>query len=909
MTHRMQWRIALAAGLLGVGGVVHAQGAATAAAIRLKQVRAVRIDSHLGVRIDGKLNDAAWERGVWVSEFTQREPVEGAAPSQRTEVAFLYNDEALYVGARMFSDSATEVRALVTRRDQESTSEQLVVSLDTHHDRRTAYSFAVTAAGVRLDYFHPSDRESKRDYFFEPVWTAKTAIDAHGWTAELRIPFSQLRFNRCEAPRTPVVLASAGAAVAIAGPDHSDGALAGHCLWGVNLTRRIPARNEEDYLVLVRRTETGWASRFAELVGIDNPRPSRRIEVVPYVASEVTLLGQPDLSNPFVRRNDFGGRTGADLKAGLGPSLTLDATINPDFAQVEADPAEVNLTEFETVFPERRPFFVEGSQLLSGGGITYFHPRRIGQAPHRRAPGDYAERPTSTTILGAGKVTGRLPSGLSVGILSAVTARESARTFDQTEGTFGAAEVEPLTAFGVVRLQQEHRRSGSTVGFIATAVERDVAPGEPLGQLLSRRAYAGALDWNLRFHQGAYVLSGTAGGSAVAGDSLAVLRIQRASAHYFQRPDARRVRIDPSRTSLYGHHLSGTFEKLSGRWLWNATAYGRAPGLEINDAGRLSSADEWGLSGGVQFRQTKPSAHFHRWDVGVDYDQQWNYDGVEQVNYVSASYNVTGKNFWSGGLSLGLNAAVLSDNLTRGGPLMGRPRRWDSGIYIGSSPGRKTRWKASASYVGDEAGGQSGSLGVGLSVRPGTQWELSADPYYSHGIGSRQYYTSLTGGPVATYGVRYVFAFIERSELSTRLRLNYALKPDLTLEVYGEPFASSGRYYQFGELPAARSLHLRTYGADGTTLTRFGRDSMVVTDGASRFTLPFQDFNALSFRSNLVLRWEWRPGSTAYLVWQQNRSAERATGALVRPRDLGEALTARGDNVLAVKVSYWMPVR
>jgi hypothetical protein len=279
------------------------------------------------------------------------------------------------------------------------------------------------------------------------------------------------------------------------------------------------------------------------------------------------------------------------------------------------------------------------------------------------------------------------------------------------------------------------------------------------------------------------------------------------------------------------------------------------------------------------------------------------------VNYASVSHNVIWKSFWSGGLSLGLSAPVLSDNLTRGGPLMGRPRQWDAGLYLANNPGRKTRWKASGSYVGDEAGSQSGSLGVGLSVRPGTRWELSADPQYSHSIWARQFYTSLTNGPAATYGIRYVFAFIERSELSTRLRLNYALKPDLTLEAYSEPFASSGRYYQFGELPAARSFGVRTYGTDGTTLAQFGRDSIVVTDDAARFKLPFADFNAVSFRSNVVLRWEWRPGSTAYLVWQQNRAAGRASGDLVRPRDLGDALTALGDNVFAVKVSYWIPVR
>ncbi|HEX6535691.1 MAG TPA: DUF5916 domain-containing protein [Gemmatimonadaceae bacterium] len=892
MTRPVVARAALIAWALSLAGAARAQepgsaapGGSTqsdAAPARLgarARIEAVRLERS-AVRVDGKLDDAAWRGAAWVSDFVQREPDEGAPSTQRTEVAFLYDDDALYVGARMFSDAPDGVRALVTRRDQEGTSEQLVVSLDTYHDRRTAYSFGVTAAGVRLDYFHPSDAQSKRDYTFDPVWVAKVAVHRRGWTAELRIPFAQLRFNT-------------GSSM----------------VWGVNLSRLVPARHEEDYWMLVRRTQTGWASRFGELVGLEGIRRPRHVEVMPYASSEARLLGDVDPADPFVRRRDLIAHTGLDLKAALGSSLTLDATINPDFAQVEADPAEVNLTAFETVFPERRPFFVEGSQLLRTSGLTFFESRRIGQAPHRRPPGDYAERITSTTILGAAKVTGRTSSGLSIGILSAVTARENARIYTSSTRAFGEAPVEPLTGFGVVRLQQELGRSGSTVGLILTDVERDVSRAEPLGQLLARRAYAGALDWNLRLHGGDYSVGGMVGFSRVSGDSLALLRIQRSSAHYFQRPDAARARLDPSRTSLSGHYLSADVNKNAGRWLWSVSGYARSPGLELNDAGRMSTADDWGFAASLYYRHTRPGAHLHGWGIGAQGYREWNFDHVRQLDYVGLSGDLTWSNFSSANIALGTNARVLSDNLTRGGPLMGRPRDWNVALSLSSNPARKTRWTANASYDRDELGGWSASAGAGVSVRPGSRWELSADPQYSWGITSRQFVGALPDGPAATYGTRYLFAFLDRTEMSVRLRLAYALTPDLTLETYAEPFASSGHYDRLGELPAARSFGMREYGANGTTLTRFGTDSIVVTDGAARFAIPDADFNVLSFRSNVVLRWEWRAGSTAYLVWQQRRGSETTSGRPVRPGALWDALSADGDNFLAIKVSYWLGVR
>src|SRR5688572_2757922 len=516
-------------------------------------VEAVRITG-ASPRIDGKVDDQTWTNARWVSQFTQREPVEGGAPSVRTEVAFAYDNAALYVAARMQSPGGAPARALVTRRDREGSSEQIIVSLDTYRDRRTAYSFGVTAAGVRIDYYHGTDQQGNRDYSYDPVWEAESAIGSGGWTAEIRIPFTQLRFNR-------------GASQ----------------VWGVNLTRIIPALNEENYLVLVKRNENGWASRFAELRGIDGIGSSRRIELTPYIASSARLIDRPDRANPFVDKHSGEARAGTDIKIGLGPSLTFDATINPDFGQVEADPAEVNLSAFETLFPERRPFFVEGAQLLRSTSLSFFQSRRIGQPPRYRPPVDYVEPVLNTTILGAGKVTGRLPSGLSVGILGALTARERAQTFVATSDDFDDEVVEPLTSFGVVRLQQEFGANRSTIGVMMTNVHRDMEEGSTLAQLFTRNALTASVDWNLRFKKGEYLAFGSFGYSNVSGDTAAIIRVQRAPAHFYGRPDADYNKLDPSRRSLSGTFTSIGAAKQAGRFLWQANVYGESPGLEIND--------------------------------------------------------------------------------------------------------------------------------------------------------------------------------------------------------------------------------------------------------------------------------------------------------------------------------------
>ncbi len=850
-----------------------------------KNARAFRIEGP-APRIDGALDDASWVRAQPISDFVQKIPNEGAEPSVQTEVRLLYDDDALYVGARLRRSDPQAIRTSITRRDGESDAEVFTVSLDPYLDRRTAYSFSVSSGGVRGDWYLPQDSEdSGREAQYDPIWSARARVDADGWTAEMRIPFSQLRFN--------------------AGAEQT---------WGLQLTRNVSDKSERLQWVLIPAAAAGFASRFGRLEGISGIPPARRLELLPYVATDFTYRANVNPANPFDDR--MVGRAGGDLKMGLGPNLTLDATFNPDFGQVEADPAVVNLTAFETVFDERRPFFIEGNELLTGRGQsflgrpTWFYSRRIGAAPRGAASADFVKQPTNTTIASAAKVTGRLSSGLAVGALAAVTPREYALTYDSAADATGRVAVEPPSVVGVVRLQQDIGSQQSNLGLSLTQVHRSLDKRGGLDALLPGNALAGGVDWKLRYQEGMYEITGWLGGSRVAGDAAALARLQRTSAHYFQRPDQDHIGYDATRTSLSGFSASLRLDKNAGRFtLGGIQLSTRSPGFDINDAGQMRSGDDIDFNADIQLRDTKPHKLVRFFQFGTSTSSGWNYGGIRQYTRFAQNGQLIFHNFWRVIAGTVIELRSQSDDLTRGGPLMGTPKGYSLGASVSGRPNVPTTWNARTQYFSNEFGGWRWEMSTGITVRPAARWQASVDPSYTHSVDARQYVATRSGGSAATFGQRYIFSFIERSTLSARFRLNYALTPNFTVEGYAEPFAASGEFYDFAELAAARSRQMRVYGANGTGTTITSDSAgFTVRDGTQTFTLPALDFNRLSFRSNLVLRWEWLPGSTAFLIWQQSRQDLGAVAELSRPRDLWDATRAAGDNFFVVKVSYWFGV-
>ncbi len=910
-------RTAWLAGLLLVAGArgATAQGAnrgtpppppppapAEAVPASAKVARATRLTG-TGIHVDGRLVEPEWATASWFSDFTQKEPVEGGTPTDRTEVAFFYDDDAIYVGARLYSTRVNEIPRPVTRRDQFTNAEFFIVALDPYHDKRTGYSFSVSSGGVRGDSYHPEDEENFRDPAFNPVWDAHVTFDSLGWYVEMRIPFSQLRFNRQDVQE-----------------------------WGLNINRWRPGFNEDIYWVMIPRKESGFFSRFGTLEGMDDIQPQRSAEFIPYVAGTADFVGQPTPGNPFVDASSAGFRAGADFKVGIGQNLTLDATINPDFGQVEADPAEVNLTAFETFFPEQRPFFIEGNQLLEGNGPGYYYSRRIGAQPNGQPTGgvvtdaDFVDIPGYATILGAAKLTGRTGAGTSVGALVALTQREYASTYNIAGDEYHQVAVEPMTFSAVGRVQQEVGKSSSTIGATLTALSRSFSDAAALSLQLPGEAFSGGADWQLRFQDNMYQVGGWAGFSHVGGTTEAITALQEAPAHYFQAPGQTYAPLDTLATSLSGYSLGLSGEKLSGKWTGYLGGSAESPGFELNDLGRLQSANDIDLESFVNYRETTPGKVFRNYRIGMFGATGWNFGGVRTYSILRLNTNQIWRNWWRTFIGAYYRPRGMSDDLTRGGPLMGTGYGSGVNISLSNNEANPVQGNLNLNIGWGEFGQQSQNVGLYFSARPSSRLQLSLAPSWTHSLNPRQYVTAVdSSGYPSTYDARYVFATVDQYTLRMQVRLNYSFTPDLTLEVYAEPFVSSGAYTTYGELTAAGASSLRLYGTDGTTITQDPDGNYTVTDGVNgeTFALLNNDFNVLNYRSNVVMRWEWRPGSTLFFIWSQNRNSFCSGGYVsdtcyqegvvpgsgIEAGNLLETRSVPGDNTLIVKATYWFNLR
>jgi Domain of unknown function (DUF5916)/Carbohydrate family 9 binding domain-like len=852
----------------------------------LPDVAAVRLTRP--VVIDGVLDEEVWEKAPPVTAFVQREPNEGAQATEKTEVRIAYDDEAIYIGARLFDTNPAGIVARLGRRDASLTADELTFYVDPYHDGRGGYYFAVNAAGTLRDGVLYND--DWNDDSWDGIWEGRARVDAQGWTAELRIPYSQLRFRREESYR-----------------------------WGVNFRRYVCSKKEEDYVVFTPKKASGFVSRFPHLSGLVGITPPRRIALTPYTIGKAEFTGH-DAGDPFNDGSRLRPALGADFKVGLGSNLTVDGTINPDFGQVEVDPAVVNLSDVETFFPEKRPFFVEGANnfRFGQGGATnwwgfnwgnpqLFYSRRIGRAPEGSQPeNDFNDAPAGTRIVTAGKLTGKVGRGWSLGVLDAVTASETGDF--QFAGQRFRAQVEPAANYFVGRALQESADARRGLGIMATGVVRSLG-GSRLRDELDQRAFALGLDgWQFLGANKTWVVTGWTALSNIEGSAARITDLQQDAQHYFQRPDATHVSLDPTRTSLSGLAGRATVNKEKGNVLFNAAVGFIDPGFDVSDAGFQWRTDVINMHAWTGYRWTKPGRFTREADVGFAYFQSYDFGGNVTWRGTFTHGSVRLKNEMRFFSFFAYNPETLSDTRTRGGPLTINPHGVEWHLEGRTDDRKKVDVRFAVHGTDYAQRSEHGRwISGGITLRPRSNLLVSFEPEMSWIHNGAQYLDTFDD-PLAidTYGHRYVFAPIEQTQFVAGVRLNWTFTPRLSLELYAQPLVSSGDYAAPGELARPRSYAFRTYGADSSTFDPKTGD--VDPDGpgpAPAFNIGTPDFNFKSLRGNLVLRWEFRPGSTAYAVWTQSRSdQEDGVGQFAFHRSVSRLFSVRGDNIFLVKVAY-----
>lgn len=849
------------------------------------------------IRVDGQLTETVWQRRG-EEGFVQREPFEGAEPSQRTEVWFAYDDDALYVAVRLYDSHPDSIIGRVARRDQDSESDEVGVAIDAANDDRTAYYFVVNPVGAITDGTYSNDTEM--DDTWDGIWDVGVRTDSLGWCAEFRIPYSQLRFPKRD-----------------------------RYVWGVEVYRRIKRRNEDSYLVLHPRTDRVRVSRFVNLVGIEGIEPPARVELLPYFTSTAKFLQQPPVDDfnsgredPYKNRRRYPLNLGADAKIGLSGDVTLDASLNPDFAQVEVDPAVVNLTAYEVQYQEKRPFFIEGSSILKfgRGGAAYlndfdwhdpdfFYSRRIGRAPQASVTHQgYEDVPDRTTILGAAKVSGKITNTWSFAALTALTNREYGLV--DSAGVEFKDEIEPLTFYGIARTLKEFNEARQAIGVIGTMVTRDLRDPRLRSLLNSRALSLGVDGWTFLDKEKVWVITGWAGASYVAGASDRLLSLQRSPQHYFQRPDASYLKIDSNATSLAGWSSRVWLDKVSGNWIFDAAIGAIHPKFETNDAGFLTNADFINAHIYAGYQWWEPGKILRTKSISAAAYREYDFSGYKIGETYRLFLNAQLLNYWSGYLSLGYNAECYDDQRTRGGPVMKSLR--SSTLQAGvSSDSRKSLYGSlSLTSASGVSGGWYYIVDASLSWKASNSLNITAGPEFYKNHNTAQYVATLSDSYAdETFGRRYVFGTLDQQQLSATLRVKWAFTPKLTFDLYLQPLLSIGSYSDIKELARPGTFTFLQYGREGSTIALADNIYTIDPDGlagpAPSYSIWNPNFNYKSLRANAVLRWEYLPGSTIYLVWTHEKLNFDNPGEFEFGRDVRSLFRERPDNVFSIKITYW----
>jgi hypothetical protein len=855
--------------------------------------------------LDAKLDELAWSAATPITAFTQVDPDEGKPATQRTEVRLLYDDDALYIGAKMFDDQgAAGVTTRLVRRDASFDSDYLDIEIDGYHDHLSRAIFQVNPSGAKSDQIGVGT--SCCDASWDPVWEAATHIDADGWTAEIRIPYSQLRFSRDSVQ-----------------------------VWGLQIGRLIKRRDEGDVWSFTRKDEAGGPSRYGHLFGIHIPTSTAHLELLPYVVTKSASISGTS-GDPFSTHGRPTMRAGLDLKDRLTSNLTLDATLNPDFGQVEVDPAVLNLSAYETFFPEKRPFFIEGSQVFdfsnhacnfcdNSQDMNAFYSRRIGRPPTGASLATdnyaFADVPDATTILGAAKITGRTSRGYTVGLLNAVTGRATADV-QTASGQRASQEVEPLADYFVGRVKRDFLNGNLVAGAVVSGVARNI--DSTFAPLLARHAELVGHDLFYTSPNHMYTWRMQAALTNVSGDAREILLRQQSSARYFQRPDRGggsggffSNRLDSSATSLRGGGLYTRLGKETGNWFGETSFDTRTPGYESNDYAFQTRADYLFANTNIGKSWTKPTAWYHQFIALAGAQTIRNYEGDRTQTDYHAFIEGTTPQFWNFTTFYIHTPSSIDDRQLRGGPAVRTPLEHYVNTYLSTDSRHTFVANAGVNYYWDDKGGNNPNIGVGVTYRPDAKVSVSLGPSWYRAHNYAQFVTTVSD-PVATsfYQTRYVMAVLDQPVLGLDTRASITFSPTMTLEVYVQPFFAAGHYRDFEEYAAPRSKDVLVYGRDRGSINPVrdasGAISQYVIDPdgagpAAPFTIDNPDFSQRSLRGNAVFRWEYRPGSVLYVAWTQSRVSDATFGDLNFQRDRSALFAARPDNIFLVKASWWLP--
>lgn len=841
--------------------------------------------------LDGKPTEQAWDAVEYGGNFVQWQPNDGAAASQETRFKILYDNHFLYIAYWAMDTQPDSIVKRMSRRD-EFPGDFCEINIDSYHDLRSAFSFTISVSGVRGDEFISNNGDNWEENW-NPIWYAKTNINDRGWTAEVKIPFSQLRYGNEKEK-----------------------------VWGIQVMRRLFRKEERSTWQHIPRISGVWVSGFGELHGLNDIPMHRQIEIAPYITTQAAVY-KKEPGNPFATGFDKKFTAGVDGKLAITNNLILDYTINPDFGQVEADPSQVRIDGFQNFFSERRPFFIESRNIFdyqltgSQAGGDYdsdllFYSRRIGSSPHGFAhtgAGVYSEHPQNTSILGAAKFSGKTKRGLSIGILESITGREFAKL--DSAGHRSKKMVEPLTSYFVGRLQQDYNGANTVIGGIVTAVNREAG----LSNILRREAYSGGFDFLHQWKKRWWYIRGNVVWSHVAGSREAILHTQTSFEHLFQQLGSKYLNVDSNRTSLTG--TSGTFRlgKQAGAggkkgqvFKFETGVTFRSPQLELNDIGFMYSTNEinhftWA---GLHFQ--KAFSVFRNMGLNYNHWSRWDFDGKFIFQMFNANGFATFKNNWQLRTGIGWNPLEISNNVLRGAGAMRRPAGMGFNLNVQSDYRKK--FQVGVQYNNNWGFARtitSHDYNVELVYQPINALSVSFSTGFSDNYRKQdQFVKNIRYGNVA----KTIISQLNQKTLRFTARLNYNITPDLTLQYYGQPFITRPLFSSFAYVthPMAKQYEQRfeRYAANRVNLVNNEYQIDDDGDGDVDFSFANPNFNFVQFNSNLIARWEYRPGSELYLVWNQGNTPYAFDGI---NQSLGSSLFnhafgSEARNIFLIKWTY-----